>query len=105
MRVIKSETIRYVLISLKFYRILYDFYGNTYHGSNLGHNIFTHGFGSITVPFVALSIFHDTRLSFVNNLSLIDSLFQHFIGIIFNFLCGRFDNFLFCFFDNIFIGP
>lgn len=104
MWIIESKSVRYVLISLKFDGILYNLDGNTDHWSNLGHYIFTHGFGSVAVPFVTLTILHDSWLSFVDNFSLVDSLLEHFIGIVFYFLCRRFDNFLFSLLDDIFIG-
>ena len=104
MRIVKSKPIRNVLISLKFNRIFNNFDGDTNHWSDFSHNIFTHWFGSITVPFVALSVLYDSRLSFVNNFSLVDSLLKHFIRIVFNFLCWRFDDFLLSLLDDIFIG-
>jgi hypothetical protein len=105
MRVFKVKAFRNVLISLKLNGVLNNFDSNIDHRCNFSNNIFAHGFGSITVPFISLSIFYDTWLSFIDDFSLIDGLLKHFIGIIFDLLGGSFDNFFLGFLDDIFVGP
>jgi len=104
MRIIEVQTIRNVFISLKFYWIFDDFNCNTNHGSDFSNNILAHGFCSIAVPFIAFTILYDSGFSFVDNLGFIDGLFQHFIGIVFDFFSRWLHNFFLCLLNNIFVG-
>lgn len=104
MRVFYHQVVRDVLVPLQLHRVLNYFYGNGNHACYLCDDIFAHRFGSVRVPFVALSIFSDSRFSFVDDFSFIDRLFEHFVWVVLDLLGGGLDDFLLGFLDDVFIG-